>query len=49
MASDPGNCPRCELPLMLTCEMRAFSKDDLEAEMERQQALAEQRRELPLV
>jgi hypothetical protein len=34
---------------MLTCEMRAFSKDDLEAEVERQRALAEQRAELPLV
>jgi hypothetical protein len=49
MASDPGSCPRCELPLMLTCELRALSKDDLEAEVERQRVLAEQRRELPLV
>lgn len=49
MASDPGSCPRCELPLMLTVELRALSKDDLEAEVERQRVLAEQRRELPLV
>ncbi len=49
MASDPGSCPNCELPLMLTCELRALSADDLAAEVERQRVLAEQRRELPLV
>ena len=49
MASDPGNCPRCDLPLMLTCELRAYSGDDLKAEVERQRVLAEQRSELPLV
>ena len=49
MASDPGNCPRCDVPLMLTGELRAFSGDDLAAEVERQRALAEQRSELPLV
>ena len=26
MASDPGTRPRCELPLMLTCELRALSE-----------------------
>ena len=49
MASDPGSCPNCKLPLMLTCELRALSADDLAAEVERQRVLAEQRRELPLV
>jgi hypothetical protein len=49
IAADPGNCPHCELPLMLTCEMRALSKADLEAEVERQRTLAAERRELPLV
>ncbi len=49
MASDPGTCPRCELPLMLTCELRVLSGDDLATEVERQRELAQQRRELPLV
>lgn len=49
MAADPGSCPNCELPLMLTCEFRALSKDDLRAEMERQLRLEEQRRKVPLV
>ena len=48
MAADPGHCPTCELPLMLTSELRALSKDDLEAEVERQRVLEQQRRELPL-
>ena len=48
MAADSGHCPTCELPLMLTSELRALSKDDLEAEVERQRALEQQRRELPL-
>ena len=45
MASDPGNCPSCDLPLMLTGELRAYSGDDLKAEVERQRVLAEQRSE----
>ena len=49
MASDPGNCPSCDLPLMLTGELRAYKGDDLKAEVERQRALAEQRSEPPLV
>ena len=49
MASDPGNCPRCDQPLMLTGELRAYSGDDLEAEVERQRVLAEQRSEHPLI
>ena len=31
MASDPGNCPSCDLPLMLTDELRAYSGDELKA------------------
>ncbi|MBA2630710.1 MAG: hypothetical protein H0U84_06780 [Thermoleophilaceae bacterium] len=49
MASEPGSCPRCELPLMLTCELRTLSQADLDAEVERQRRLEQQRRELPLV
>jgi hypothetical protein len=49
MASDPGKCPRCDVPLMLTGELRAYTGDDLRAEVERQRALAQQRSELPLV
>ena len=48
-ASDPGSCPRCELPLMLTGELLAHSGDELEAEVERQRVLAEQRSERPLI
>ena len=49
MASDPGNCPSCDLPLMLTDELRAYSGDELKAEVERQRVLAEQRSERPLI
>jgi len=34
---------------MLTGELRAYSGDDLKAEVERQRALAKQRRERPLI
>jgi hypothetical protein len=34
---------------MLTCEMRALSKDDLELEVERRRRLELELRELPLV
>jgi hypothetical protein len=49
MACDPGHCPNCELPLMHTCEFRALSSADLEAEMQRQLARERERREIPLV
>jgi hypothetical protein len=49
MAADPGYCPRCKLPLMHTCELRALSSDDLEVEVERQRRLERERRNLPLV
>jgi hypothetical protein len=48
MAADPGRCPQCELPLMHTTEFRALSASDLEAEMQRQLLLEEERRTLPL-
>jgi uncharacterized paraquat-inducible protein A len=48
MASEPGRCPRCGVPLMLTCEFRALSEDELKAEMERQMRMEEQRRKAPL-
>jgi hypothetical protein len=34
---------------MLTAELRALSRDDIEAELERQRVLEQQRREHPLV
>jgi hypothetical protein len=37
--SDPGSCPSCELPLMLTAEMRALRREDLIAEAERRKQL----------
>ena len=49
MACDPGQCPSCDLPLMHTCEFRALSDEDLEAEMQRQRLMEQQRRALPLV
>ena len=49
MAAEMGTCPNCEVPLMLTCEMRALTSDDLEAEVQRQRRLADERRKLPLV
>ena len=49
MASDPGTCPNCDLPLMLTDELRAYNGDELKAEVERQRVLAEQRSERPLI
>ena len=49
MAAEMGTCPNCEVPLMLTCEMRALTRDDLKAEAERQRRLADERSKLPLV
>ena len=49
MAADPGHCPDCDVPLMLTCEFRALTPDDLKAEAERQLVLERARREIPLV
>jgi hypothetical protein len=33
--SDPGTCPSCEVPLMLTAEMRALTPDDARNRRER--------------
>jgi transcription initiation factor IIE alpha subunit len=49
MAAEVGTCPSCEVPLVLTCEMRALTKADLRREVERQRRLAADRRKLPLV
>jgi hypothetical protein len=49
MAAEIGTCPNCEVPLMLTCEMRALSREDLEVEAERQRRLEHERRRLPLL
>jgi hypothetical protein len=49
MACDPGQCPECDLPLMHTTEFRALSAADLEAEIERQRLLEQDRLKLPLV
>jgi transcription initiation factor IIE alpha subunit len=49
MAAEMGTCPNCEVPLVLTCEMRALTKADLRREVERQRRLADERRKLPLV
>jgi len=36
--SDPGTCPSCEVPLMLTAEMRALPPDDGPGRRERRAA-----------
>ena len=36
MAADMGSCPSCNTPMVLTCEFRALSKDDLRAIVERE-------------
>jgi hypothetical protein len=33
--SDPGTCPSCEVPLMLTAEMRALTPDEARSRRER--------------
>jgi hypothetical protein len=35
ITSEPGTCPACGVPLMLTCEFRALSPEELRAEAER--------------
>ena len=47
--SDPGSCPNCELPLMLTCEMRALTSDELIAESERRKKSDGQARQRALL
>jgi len=50
VASEPGRCPDCHDPLMLTVEMRALTREQIEAEMARQAAaLTERERLSPLI
>ena len=37
--SDPGSCPSCDLPLLLTAEFRALPREDLVAEAKRRKKL----------
>jgi hypothetical protein len=36
MAAEIVRCPSCDLPLVLTCEFRALSEEDLRAIVERE-------------
>ena len=49
VASEPGRCPDCDEPLMLTMEMRALTREQIEAEMARQAAARLERERLPLL
>jgi len=49
VASEPGRCPDCEEPLMLTVEMRALTPEQIRAEVERQAAMRRERERLPLL
>jgi len=49
VASEPGRCPDCEEPLMLTVEMSALTPEQIRAEFERQAALRRERERLPLL
>jgi hypothetical protein len=49
VVSEPGRCPDCEEPLMLTVEMRALTPEQIRAEVERQAALRRERERLPLL
>jgi hypothetical protein len=48
MAAEIGRCPSCDVPLVLTCEFRALSGEDLERVRERQHKLAADRERTPL-
>ncbi len=49
VASEPGRCPDCNEPLMLTVEMRALSPEQIRTEIERQAARRRERERLPLL
>ena len=49
MAAEIGHCPSCDVPLMLTCEFRALTTEDIEAAVKRQRTLAAERERIPLV
>jgi len=38
VASEPGRCPSCDVPLMLTCEMRALESERARDGAERRDA-----------
>jgi hypothetical protein len=48
MAAEIGRCPSCDVPLMLTCEFRALTGEDLDRARERQHKLAVERERVPL-
>jgi len=49
MAAEIGRCPSCDVPLMLTCEFRALTAEDIEQAVERQRKLIAERQRVPLV
>ena len=49
VVSEPGRCPDCDEPLMLTIEMRALTPEQIHAEVERQAALLREREQFPLL
>jgi hypothetical protein len=49
MAAEIGQCPSCEVPLMLTCEFRALTAKDIEKAVDRQRRLQSERERIPLV
>jgi uncharacterized Zn finger protein (UPF0148 family) len=49
VVSEPGRCPDCDEPLMLTVEMRALTPDQIRAEVERQAARQRERELQPLL
>jgi hypothetical protein len=48
MAAEIGRCPSCNVPLVLTCEFRALSSEDLERIRDRQKEFAAERERIPL-
>jgi hypothetical protein len=49
VVAEPGRCPDCDEPLMLTVEMRALTPEQIRAEVERQAALRRERERVPLL
>lgn len=49
MVAEPGRCPDCDEPLMLTVEMRALTPEQIRAEVERQAVLRRERERVPLL
>ena len=48
MAAEIGHCPNCDVPLVLTCEFRALTPEDIERAVDRQRKLATDRERTPL-